>query len=242
MDKRKFVFPAMAMAIMACFSGVLGQVAPSGSPDCTSSLQNLVNCLSYVLNATNVTTPESGCCPALSDFVSSTPICLCQIVEANNTYGLAINRTRVLMLPSACKVSTPPLSTCAVVGIPVPGPIALIPAAAAPTNPITRGRAPTPTSMASEPSPQTGSPAPETRSLAPETGSPAPETRSLAPETGSPAPQSESSNMPPASSSTESVPPPAAAPPENNKAEVASLSLAKFISLVGSVALAFALS
>lgn len=86
--------------------------APPPGPDCTNSLLNLSSCLTYVEEGSNLTVPEKGCCPGLSGLVNNQPICLCQLLASGDTFGVKIDTTKALMLPTACKVQTPPVSLC----------------------------------------------------------------------------------------------------------------------------------
>uniref|UniRef100_UPI001CB9AA96 non-specific lipid transfer protein GPI-anchored 5-like n=1 Tax=Erigeron canadensis TaxID=72917 RepID=UPI001CB9AA96 len=78
---------------------------------CTTALIGLAPCLSYVSG--NSSTPTSSCCTQLSNVVQSQPQCLCSIVNGGgSSFGLTINQTAALALPSACNVQTPPVSRC----------------------------------------------------------------------------------------------------------------------------------
>ncbi|KAK2640964.1 hypothetical protein Ddye_022727 [Dipteronia dyeriana] len=104
-----------------------GYITPVGGPsstsdDCLMKVLNMSDCLSYVTEGSNVTVPEKPCCPELAGLVESNPICLCELLGKNNNYGIKIDMSRALKLPSLCGVSTPPLQLCSVVGVPVGGP------------------------------------------------------------------------------------------------------------------------
>lgn len=94
--------------------GVAAPSAASPSPDCFTVLAtNIFACLSFVEPGSNLSKPEKDCCPGLSGIVDNSPQCLCQLLVANTSdFGFEINRTQALSLPSACKLSTPPLSLC----------------------------------------------------------------------------------------------------------------------------------
>ncbi|KAH7838784.1 hypothetical protein Vadar_031161 [Vaccinium darrowii] len=89
-----------------------------GGLDCLSSLANLSDCLSYVQEGSNLTTPDKACCPELAGLVESQPICLCQLL-GSNTSGFQIDFQKALKLPSVCSVQTPPASLCSVAGYPI---------------------------------------------------------------------------------------------------------------------------
>ncbi|CAI0465909.1 unnamed protein product [Linum tenue] len=79
------------------------------SPDCSTALTTLTPCLPYITDKSS--TPEENCCTKLKDVVSSSPLCLCQVVDGS--FGVSgINRTRAMELPAACNLQTPPASRC----------------------------------------------------------------------------------------------------------------------------------
>ncbi|GLT48414.1 hypothetical protein SLA2020_220500 [Shorea laevis] len=88
--------------------------APPGS-DCYTSLLNASYCLPYVRTGSNATKPDKACCPELAWLLESSPICLCYLLEKNKTesYGLSIDKGRVLKIPSACGLTTSTVSLCA---------------------------------------------------------------------------------------------------------------------------------
>ncbi|PIA48713.1 hypothetical protein AQUCO_01400939v1 [Aquilegia coerulea] len=94
--------------------------APAPSDDCFNSLLNMSDCLTFVEAESNLTTPDKGCCPSLAGLVESNPICLCQLLGSNaNSFGVQIDVSKALQLPKACRVTTPPISLCSAVGVPV---------------------------------------------------------------------------------------------------------------------------
>ncbi|KDP42907.1 hypothetical protein JCGZ_23849 [Jatropha curcas] len=111
----------------------LGPLAPTPATttnDCITPLLNMSDCLSYVQEPSTAKVPDKNCCPELAGLVDSNPICLCQLLgnsSLTESFGIKININRALKLPSVCGVETPPVSTCAAVGYPVPGPTASAP-------------------------------------------------------------------------------------------------------------------
>ncbi|XXG50807.1 hypothetical protein AAC387_Pa02g4731 [Persea americana] len=102
--------------------GSPGTDAPAPSSDCLNALANMSACLTYVMAGSNQTVPDEGCCPALAGLVESNPICLCELFGESNSFGIDLDMAKAVNLPSVCKISTPPLSTCALLGIPVGAP------------------------------------------------------------------------------------------------------------------------
>ncbi|XP_073136933.1 non-specific lipid transfer protein GPI-anchored 2-like [Henckelia pumila] len=97
-------------------------MAPSPSSDCLSYILNTSDCLTYVEQGSNVTEPDPGCCPELSHLVNTKPVCLCELLSNPSKLGLTIDKYKALMLPSVCRVNTPPISACAAFGEPVSAP------------------------------------------------------------------------------------------------------------------------
>ncbi|GKV28755.1 hypothetical protein SLEP1_g37767 [Rubroshorea leprosula] len=90
--------------------------SPAAAPgsDCTTSLLNTSDCLSYVTNGSKATKPDKACCPELAGLLESSPICLCYLFDKNKTasFGISIDTSRALKLPSVCGLTTPPVSLC----------------------------------------------------------------------------------------------------------------------------------
>ncbi|CAI0374602.1 unnamed protein product [Linum tenue] len=89
-----------------------GATAQSSS-SCTNTLVSLSPCLDYITG--NSTTPTRSCCTQLGNVAGSQPECLCQVIGGGgggNSLGININQTQALALPAACKVQTPPASSC----------------------------------------------------------------------------------------------------------------------------------
>ncbi|ESR59653.1 AAI domain-containing protein [Citrus sinensis] len=124
---------AFFLIMVSCIGSSSGQAlapgpymafGPSPSPedDCLMKVLNMSDCLSYVTEGSNVTVPDKPCCPELAGLVESNPICLCQLLGKNNTYGIKIDITRALKLPSVCGVTTPPVNLCSLAGVPIEAP------------------------------------------------------------------------------------------------------------------------
>uniref|UniRef100_A0A1D1YM78 Xylogen-like protein 11 n=1 Tax=Anthurium amnicola TaxID=1678845 RepID=A0A1D1YM78_9ARAE len=116
---------------------------PAASKDCmTTLLDSMSSCLAYVEAGSNLSRPEKGCCRGLADVVNSQPLCLCSLLASKDVYGFQIDRTKALMLPTVCRVQTPPVSVCSAMGIPVPSPAGSnTPAASAVGPPVAGGPA-----------------------------------------------------------------------------------------------------
>ncbi|KAG5219233.1 non-specific lipid-transfer protein [Salix suchowensis] len=101
---------AMVLVTMLCARAM-------AQSDCTSVLISLSPCLNYITG--NSSTPSSQCCTQLARaclgerVVRSSPQCLCQVLNGGGTsLGINVNQTQAIALPGACKVQTPPISSC----------------------------------------------------------------------------------------------------------------------------------
>ncbi|KAK4419701.1 Xylogen-like protein 11 [Sesamum alatum] len=97
----------------------MSPTAAGPAPDCFQYLINLSDCLTFVEAGSNLTKPDPGCCPELGNLVNTQPVCLCELLGQPGQVGISIDVNRALKLPSACNVTTPPVSLCAAIGIPV---------------------------------------------------------------------------------------------------------------------------
>lgn len=87
--------------------------APSPALDCFPYLLNLSDCLTFVEGGSNLTKPDPGCCPELSNLVDTQPVCLCQLLGNSGQMGISVDVNKALKLPNVCNVTTPPVSLCA---------------------------------------------------------------------------------------------------------------------------------
>uniref|UniRef100_A0A0E0L429 Bifunctional inhibitor/plant lipid transfer protein/seed storage helical domain-containing protein n=1 Tax=Oryza punctata TaxID=4537 RepID=A0A0E0L429_ORYPU len=129
-EQRRWAAPttlAVAVVAVAVLATTGGAQAPSTSPAaapgpagpvldqaCLTALLNMSDCLTYVQNGSTARRPDKPCCPELAGLVESNPVCLCELLSgAGDSYGIAVDYSRALALPAICRVSTPPVSTCA---------------------------------------------------------------------------------------------------------------------------------
>ncbi|KAG8078266.1 hypothetical protein GUJ93_ZPchr0007g4326 [Zizania palustris] len=131
---------AVALAAgMAAAQAPVGAPAPAAgiSPACMDAVLNMSDCLTYVTNGSTARRPDAPCCPELAGLLGSNPVCLCQLLAGGaSSYGMSIDYKRALALPGICHLTAPPVSACAVFGVPVP----MAPSA----EPLTTGHAPSP--------------------------------------------------------------------------------------------------
>lgn len=113
MAKLLWAFCVLGMwAVVVSGGGHSHAHAPSPSVDCSMVLLSMADCLSFVMNASTVSKPEGSCCSGFKTVLKETPKCLCEAFNNKNNLGVTLNMTRATTLPSACGVSTPPLSKC----------------------------------------------------------------------------------------------------------------------------------
>ncbi|XP_015087482.1 protein YLS3-like isoform X3 [Solanum pennellii] len=107
MDSKRIEI-GLTLTLVLVFMQLDGVRAQSG---CTTALVSLSPCLNYVTG--NTTTPSTSCCLQLSRVVASQPRCLCSVLNGGgSSFGVSINQTQAIALPSACNVQTPPVSRC----------------------------------------------------------------------------------------------------------------------------------
>ncbi|CAN6443112.1 unnamed protein product [Victoria cruziana] len=126
----------MAGAAGAQTMSVSPSPAPSSGVDCSAALARAVNCLGYVSEGSNMTSPGSACCSSIEDIITNSPVCLCQLIGRSGSLGIPVDRKRALGIPNACKLSAPPLGACSLHGVPIPGP------SQAPPPAVSVGKAP----------------------------------------------------------------------------------------------------
>ncbi|KAK3138430.1 hypothetical protein QOZ80_5AG0368880 [Eleusine coracana subsp. coracana] len=122
---------AVAVLVTAVVVAVLLTSASSQSPAaapgpaggggmdaaCMNALLNMSDCLTFVEKGSSARRPDAPCCPELAGLVGANPVCLCELLAgAAESYGIAVDYGRALALPGICRVSTPPVSTCAALG------------------------------------------------------------------------------------------------------------------------------
>eukprot|EP00253_Pinus_taeda_P006860 PITA_06860 len=84
------------------------------------SQETIIKCETSLLYMWCLHEPSQSCCSGLSNVVKTNPVCLCQLFSGGNSVGVNINQTLAMAMPAACKITTPSISTCKVVGVPIP--------------------------------------------------------------------------------------------------------------------------
>ncbi|KAL5096430.1 hypothetical protein RYX36_000757 [Vicia faba] len=99
-------------AIHSTYAASSSHHAPSPSVDCSTLVLTMADCLSFVTNDSTITKPEGTCCSGLKSVLKTAPSCLCEAFKSSAQFGVVLNVSKALTLPSVCKVSAPSLSNC----------------------------------------------------------------------------------------------------------------------------------
>ncbi|CAL1414064.1 unnamed protein product [Linum trigynum] len=124
--------------------------APAPAADCSTVVLALSDCLTFVLNGSTTTKPEGTCCSGLETVLNTNADCLCQTFKSSGEMGIALNVTKALTLPSACKLKTPPMSSCQLSMAPAGSPVVAGGSTAVPPSEMTEA-APAPSPVGGAP-------------------------------------------------------------------------------------------
>ncbi|WCJ44520.1 Bifunctional inhibitor/lipid-transfer protein/seed storage 2S albumin superfamily protein [Euphorbia peplus] len=84
-----------------------------GSVDCSTVIYDMVDCLPYLTEDSN--TVDSSCCSGLESVLSVDSSCLCFGLKESVDFGITLNFTRAVNLPSDCNLSvSPSVTQCSV--------------------------------------------------------------------------------------------------------------------------------
>ncbi|CAI0553320.1 unnamed protein product [Linum tenue] len=111
--------------------------APAPAADCSTVVMSLSDCLTFVENGSTTTKPEGACCSGLDTVLKTNADCLCQAFKSSAQMGIPLNVTKALTLPSACKLKTPPMSSCQLSMAPAGAPVAVGGSTALPPSEMT---------------------------------------------------------------------------------------------------------
>ncbi|KAK9111089.1 hypothetical protein Scep_018608 [Stephania cephalantha] len=140
--------------------------APSPSPECTTIVYDMIDCLSYIDAGSDKARPTAECCTGVKSVLRTDPDCLCAALNGAVELGIQLDVSRALGLPSACGQTTPPgLNNCGLSVPDAPSP--------SPASPVPVPDAPSPSPVADIPSPAPVSP-PEQSPLSDSTSIPSP--------------------------------------------------------------------
>ncbi|CAL0309515.1 unnamed protein product [Lupinus luteus] len=100
--------------------------APAPTVDCSTIVLTMADCLPFVTNGSKTTKPEGSCCSGLKSVLKTDPACLCEAFKSSAQFGVVLNVTKAVSLPSACKVSAPSVSKCGLSETPATAPVGSI--------------------------------------------------------------------------------------------------------------------
>ncbi|XP_019171862.1 PREDICTED: non-specific lipid-transfer protein-like protein At5g64080 [Ipomoea nil] len=128
----------LAVAMLAVWAIAVDSAhhaAPAPAVDCNSVILNLAGCLTFVTNGSTEAKPQGSCCSGLKMVLKTNAECLCEGFKNSAQLGVVLNVTKALALPSACHVSAPSVSNCALntgsISSPAPSPLAQPPSSIA---------------------------------------------------------------------------------------------------------------
>ncbi|CAH9125640.1 unnamed protein product [Cuscuta epithymum] len=86
----------------------------AAAEDCGSviMIDNLADCLSFVSNGSTKTEPQGSCCSGIKLVLKTNRSCLCEGFKSSADFGVSLNVTKAMTLPSACNVSDSSVSNC----------------------------------------------------------------------------------------------------------------------------------
>ncbi|KAK1359275.1 non-specific lipid-transfer protein-like protein [Heracleum sosnowskyi] len=88
--------------------------APAPAVDCSTVVMNMVDCLSFVTSGSTVVKPEGSCCSGLKSVLKTNAECLCEAFKNSAQFGVSLNVTKAMTLPTICKISAPSVTNCGI--------------------------------------------------------------------------------------------------------------------------------
>ncbi|KAL8144353.1 hypothetical protein V2J09_017385 [Rumex salicifolius] len=108
---------AIIAVVMAVFLGAIAVESKQASPpavDCSTLVLGLADCLTFVTNGSTIAKPEGQCCSGLKTVLRTDAQCLCDAFKNSASFGIALNLTKAMALPTACHVTAPSAKNCGV--------------------------------------------------------------------------------------------------------------------------------
>ncbi|XP_047335070.1 non-specific lipid transfer protein GPI-anchored 11-like [Impatiens glandulifera] len=106
---------AIVLISVAALIVNMAESAATPAVDCTSLVLSMADCLSYVTAGSTTVKPEGTCCSGLKSVLKTDAECLCEAFKNSAQFGVVLNVTKALALPSACRVSAPSVNNCGLV-------------------------------------------------------------------------------------------------------------------------------
>ncbi|KAL6983920.1 hypothetical protein U1Q18_017291 [Sarracenia purpurea var. burkii] len=110
-----FLFVVLFAGGAAAAAAAAGTTETTIGEKCSDNFQKVTTCLSYATG--KAAAPTKDCCSSVSEIKDSDPVCLCFIMQQTHDGGqqiksMGIQESRLLQLPSACKLTNASISDC----------------------------------------------------------------------------------------------------------------------------------
>jgi hypothetical protein len=86
--------------------------APPPPTECMTPLLDVMPCMDYLTNPTDLMTPTSTCCDSFKELITDAPVCICHVLNGDLNKYLAdpVDPVRMVLLPLTCG-ALPPLQS-----------------------------------------------------------------------------------------------------------------------------------
>ncbi|KAL4603935.1 hypothetical protein ACB092_10G159300 [Castanea dentata] len=107
--KRVFIFTCF---LFTSFLIARSDLSPSESPygDCSGLIWDLVDCMSFLSDESDVTKPGPECCTAFELTMNTDASCIIEAIKITPSYDINLNVSRVLMMSEVCRDVKPPMT------------------------------------------------------------------------------------------------------------------------------------
>nr|XP_043624754.1 non-specific lipid transfer protein GPI-anchored 1 [Erigeron canadensis] len=114
--KYRLVVVTVVSSIVVCLMGTSGMAQSTLAQQCSEKLPEVMTCVAFASGKEDK--PQQKCCESVTDMKESNPACLCFLIQQihNGTnpalQKMNIQESRLLQLPSACKIANASISDC----------------------------------------------------------------------------------------------------------------------------------
>ncbi|XP_073120336.1 non-specific lipid transfer protein GPI-anchored 20-like isoform X1 [Henckelia pumila] len=103
-------FTSLVLAFVATLQIIISPVYGQSRATCTGAMiRSFGPCMNFLTGGSNASSPTPDCCSSLKNLVSNGQDCLCLIVTGVVPLQIPINRTLAISLPRACRMSRVPV-------------------------------------------------------------------------------------------------------------------------------------
>ncbi|KAL6969264.1 hypothetical protein U1Q18_028988 [Sarracenia purpurea var. burkii] len=119
MEKRSESTVVVSIGLIIVSVVVFGSAAAVGgatiAEKCSTEIEKVAKCLNYASG--KAATPTKDCCSSVEEIKASQPECLCYFIQqahngSQQIESMGIQESRLLQLPSACKLTNASVSEC----------------------------------------------------------------------------------------------------------------------------------